>query len=70
VKMEVGDVDLGGGRRAYCLFNWSDEARPLAFSLSRGQRVRELWTGEDLGTRSGQVSITVPPRGGRVFICA
>lgn len=69
LKMEVGDVDLGGGRRAVCLFNWSDEARSLTFSLSRAQRVRELWTDEDLGSRSGRVSITVPPRGGRVFIC-
>jgi alpha-galactosidase len=69
LKMEVGDVDLGGGRRAVCLFNWSDETRSFAFSLSRAQRVRELWTDEDLGTRSGRVSIPVPPRGGRVFIC-
>jgi len=67
--MEVGDVELGGGRRAVCLFNWSDAPRALSFSLAREQRVRELWTDEDLGTRSGRVSITVPPRGGRVLIC-
>jgi len=52
-----------------CLFNWSDGPRALAFSLSREQRVRELWTDEDLGTRSGRMSITLPPRGGRVLIC-
>ena len=43
--------------------------RDLSFTLSRAQRVRELWTDEDLGRRSGRVTLTVPPHGGKVLIC-
>jgi alpha-galactosidase len=70
VAMQVGDIELDRNRRAICLLNWDDQPRTLGFSLSRQSRVRELWTDEDLGDRAGRVSITLPPRGGRVFICA
>ncbi|MGH9386506.1 MAG: alpha-galactosidase [Vicinamibacterales bacterium] len=66
--MEVGEVDLDQGRRAICLLNWGDEPRQLAFSLPRTSRIRELWTDEDLGTRSGGVSLTLPPRCGKVVV--
>jgi alpha-galactosidase len=67
-SMEVGEVDLDRNRRAYCLLNWGDQPRSLSFSLPRASRLRELWTDEDLGTRSGRVTLTLPPRSGQVLV--
>jgi alpha-galactosidase len=68
VSMQVGVVDLGEGRQAYCLLNWDDVPHALSFSLASAKRVRELWTDEDLGTRTGRVTLTVPPHGGKVLM--
>ncbi len=57
-------------RRAYCLLNWDDQPRELSISLTRASRVRELWSDEDLGMKSGRVSIAMPPRSGKVLICS
>lgn len=67
--MQVGVVDLGEGRQAFCLLNWDDVPREVSVSLARAQRVRELWTDEDLGRQSGRVTVTVPPHGGKVLVC-
>lgn len=67
--LQVGVVDLGD-RRAFCLLNWGENPQTLSFSLARAHAVRELWTNEDLGRKSGQVSITLGERDGRVFIAS
>ena len=67
--MQVGVVDLGEGRQAFCLLNWDDAARDLSFTLPRTHRVRELWSDEDLGVRTDRLTLTVPPHGGQVLIC-
>jgi hypothetical protein len=33
-------------------------------------RVKELWTGEDLGKSEGRVLLTIGPHDGRVLVCA
>jgi alpha-galactosidase len=70
VRMEIGEVDLDPKRRAYCLLNWNDQPRDLSIQLTRASRVRELWSDEDLGMKSGRLSITMPPRCGKVLICS
>ena len=70
VAMQVGAIDLGGNRRAVVLLNWDDQPRTLSFALPRRSRVRELWTDEDLGERTGTVSVAIAARSGRVFVCA
>jgi alpha-galactosidase len=45
VKLEVGEVELGGGRRAYVPVELGDQPRRSAFRCPRAARVRELWTG-------------------------
>ena len=67
--MQVGVVDLGEGRQAFCLLNWDDVPRDVSVSLARPQRVRELWTDEDMGMRSGRLALTLPPRSGKALIC-
>jgi Alpha galactosidase C-terminal beta sandwich domain len=64
----VGVVHLPR-RQAICLLNWDETPQTSSFSLTRGHRVRELWTGEDLGRREGTSSLTLPARSGRVLIC-
>ena len=67
--LAVGIVDHDDGR-VVCLLNWEDAPRTLSFSIERACRVRELWSGEDLGQRSaGDVTLTLPPRSGRVLMC-
>jgi alpha-galactosidase len=67
-SLDVGRVTLGD-RLAFCLLNWGDAPRTLSFSLPRRHSLRELWTGETLGTRQGRVAIDVGPRDGRVIVC-
>jgi alpha-galactosidase len=65
----VGTVDHEGVR-AVCLLNWEDAPRTLSFAIDRPHRVRDLWSGEDLGHRAaGDISVTLPPRSGRVLTC-
>ena len=70
VRMEIGEVDLDPRRRAYCLLNWDDTPRELTVAFSRASRVRELWSDEDLGMRTGRMSIAMPPRSGKILICS
>jgi len=68
-SLEVGTIERADEHRAF-LLNWSDAPRTLSFTLDRPRRVRELWSGEDLGVRpAGPVSLTLPARAGRVFVC-
>ena len=67
--LEVGTIERAAERLVF-LLNWSDAPKGLPFSLDRPRRVRELWSGEDLGVRpAGPVSLTLPARAGRVLIC-
>jgi alpha-galactosidase len=60
--LEVGTIERLDERLVF-LLNWSDAPKGLSFSLDRPRRVRELWSGEDLGARAaGPISLTVPTR--------
>jgi alpha-galactosidase len=65
--LQVGVMDLPD-RRAYCLLNWGDTPRTLSFTLGGPHDVRELWTNEDLGRRTGTVSVSIGARDGRVLV--
>jgi alpha-galactosidase len=68
-SLEVGTIDRRDERIVF-LLNWSEAPKALSFPLDRPRRVRELWSGEDLGARgAGAVSLTLPARAGRVLIC-
>jgi alpha-galactosidase len=68
-SLEVGTVERTAGRLVF-LLNWSDAPRTLSFTLDRPQRLAELWSAEDLGTRTaGPVSLTLPAHAGRVLVC-
>ncbi len=67
-NLRVGVVRLKD-RQAICLLNWDDGPQPVGFSLTRTSRVRELWTDEELGQRSGDSTLTLAPRSGKVLLC-
>jgi hypothetical protein len=66
-SLEIGTVELNG-RRAMCLLNWSDAPRTLSFELPAASRVREIWSGEDLGRKSGKLAVTLGPRDGKLIV--
>jgi alpha-galactosidase len=69
-SLRVGTVEKGGGVRVVCLLNWEDTSQEMTFRLDRPCRLRELWSGDDLGRRpAGEVSLTLPARSGRVVSC-
>jgi alpha-galactosidase len=69
-SLEKGMLDQGPVPMV-CLLNWDDAPREISFVLDRPRRLRELWSGEDLGERgAGRVSLRLPGRAGRVVLCA
>jgi len=75
VAARFADAELGVGtaaqadRRLVFLLNADDAPRTRSFRLEVRHRVRELWTGEDLGLREGEVALTLAARSGRVVVC-
>jgi alpha-galactosidase len=69
VSLRVGVVDLPG-RKAICLFNWTEASQHTEYSLSRSTHVRDFWTDEDLGRlAAGRHALTLAPHSGRVLMC-
>jgi len=67
--LEVGTIERTDGRLVF-LLNGSEAPKTLSFPLERPARVRELWSGDDLGARpAGPVSLTLPAHAGRVVVC-
>lgn len=67
--LRIGVTDLDGGRRAWSLFNWTDQPQSFALQLDRKRSVHELWTGQDFGDCEGQLDVAeLPGHSGRVLI--
>jgi hypothetical protein len=52
-----------------CLFNAEDTPLRLSANLVAKMRVRDVWTGEALGTLD-RVTLTLPPHSARLLECA
>ena len=63
----VGSTRIGGVTRIF-LFNWSDQPAGRRFHMSHVATVTDFWSGEDLGSRSGDVTIELPSRSARVLV--
>lgn len=64
----IGAMSLKEGR-GVCLLNWDDTARTVSVRPPADGPLRELWTGVELeGARGGEVTLTLPPRSGRVLL--
>ena len=66
--LQVGMVELKD-RRVVCLLNWTDAPKNFAVTLPQPARVRDMWTGADLGRMNGRASFAVEARSGRLLEC-
>ena len=69
-SLQVGVVELPNSR-AYCVFNWQDQAQTVSFTLSKPARVRDFWSDSDLGKHSGTFTLNdMPAHSARLLICS
>jgi alpha-galactosidase len=67
--MQVGFVK-GPESLMVCLFNWNDAPATLSFRLPTVSRIRDYWTGKDLGHQQGAFAIKdMPPHSARLLAC-
>ena len=66
--LQVGVVEMKD-RRYVCLLNWDDNPQTLSFTAANPVRIREVWTGKELGRKEGRVSLEVEPHGGWLLEC-
>ena len=64
----MGTIDLPD-RRVVCLLNWDAAAQAIAFTLPAASRIRDYWSGEDLGRQEGRMAPVVPAHGARLLVC-
>ena len=54
-----------------CVFNWTDAPQTLPVSVPGKVKVKDYWTGQDLGTHEAAIELKdMPPRSGRLLECA
>jgi alpha-galactosidase len=67
--LRIGIIDLKD-RRMLCLFNWGEQPQTLRVRLPKPARVRDYWSGEDLGERETEfVANEMPPHSARLLEC-
>ncbi|MBW7863210.1 MAG: alpha-galactosidase [Candidatus Hydrogenedentes bacterium] len=68
-SFRVGRVALGD-KTMICVFNWGDAPQSATVGLAQKTRVKDYWTGEDLGEREGALELKdMPGRSGRLLEC-
>lgn len=68
-SLRIGVINLPDAR-VVCMFNWTDKPQTISVPLPRASRVTDFWSGEDLGRRTGSLTITdLPPRSAKLFVC-
>ncbi|MEN6535308.1 MAG: glycoside hydrolase family 36 protein [Bryobacteraceae bacterium] len=65
--LRVGVVKLPD-RDLVCVFNYTDAPESTAVQLPRAGIVTELWSGENLGRKSGVLQVDVPARSAKVLV--
>ncbi len=69
-NFNIGRVELPQGRKALCLFNWSDGPLDISVELRGRYRITDVWSEEDLGMHTDRVTIeAMPPRSARLLFC-
>lgn len=66
--LRVGTIELQD-RRFVCLLNPTDAAQTATCLLPQPHRVRDLWSGADLGRQNGRVPVQLAPHSGTVLVC-
>lgn len=67
-RLEVGTI-VEPDRTLYVLLNWSDEPAQRDVALGGSCRLRNFWSGEDLGQHSDRYVVEdIPPHSGRLLV--
>jgi alpha-galactosidase len=67
--LRVGRVRLEG-RELISLLNWDEAPQTLSSPLPRPCRIKDVWTGADLGRQEGSFTVRdLPPHSGRLLSC-
>jgi alpha-galactosidase len=61
LALSVGAVALANGVTRFALFNWSDKPCDRSVAFAGKCRVRDAWTGEDLGMHDGGFAMRAIP---------
>lgn len=67
---QEGRAELADGRTLVFVFNWDDQPRAHTVKFDGPRRLRDFWTGDDLGTRASHEFAALPPHSGRVLVAA
>jgi len=62
LALSTGRIALSSDAVRYAVFNWSDAPVRRAVQLARPSRVRDAWTGADLGLHEGSFSLELGAR--------
>jgi len=66
---QVGIIDRPTGFEV-CLFNWGDDSQDLSVTLPAPSRIKDFWSGRDLGIHEGIYRIKdMPPHSARLLVC-
>ena len=67
--LRVGFIDLPD-KRMVCLLNWDNEPATISFQLRGSSRIKDYWSGMDLGRHQGVHEIKgMPPHSARLLAC-
>ena len=68
-SLRIGHIGIPN-RGMICLFNWSDEPQTLTVRLPNKTRIRDYWSGADLGGYEKEfVAKNMPPHSARLLVC-
>jgi alpha-galactosidase len=69
-RLRTGTITLKD-RRMLCLFNWEDQPADITVRLARSATLSDFWTGESLGRRERDLTLTaMPAHSARLLECA
>jgi alpha-galactosidase len=63
----VGEIKLRG-KTHWTLFNGGDSPAARTIPLTNPAHLTDVWSNQDLGTYSGSVTLTLPPRSARLIM--
>jgi alpha-galactosidase len=60
--LSIGMTNLADGRVTYALFNWADGPADRTIKPAARSRLKNVWTGDDLGEHEGSYVVRLPGR--------
>jgi alpha-galactosidase len=68
MSVSVGRMDMGQGRQAIAVFNWTEEPTRRVVKPDAAGSVTDFWSGEKIERVSGQIELDLPPQSARLLM--